>query len=126
MAALRFSILSVLFLCSCANSQPQENIEIDSLVNDCFVFNMIAVDTTKEPVIATGKITIQPTNVDCPCKSALMKYTATQEKNGNSFKLLSGQFTILGKETITLPIAVQKQLIFKETPINLAFSCSDN
>jgi hypothetical protein len=84
------------------------------------------LDTSKEPVLATASISTKTANTDCPCKSALMKYTAFQKKDGNTFNLLSGQFSILGKESVVLPIAVQKQLIFPDTLVHLSLSCSDN
>lgn len=126
MAALRLSVLSIALLCSCAFSQPDKDLEVESSVDGCFVFKKIALDTTKEPVVATALLTVKTGHTDCPCKSALMKYSATQKKDGNTFNLLSGQFSILGKEAIALPIAVQKQLIFAETPIRLSLSCGDN
>lgn len=126
MAAPRFSILAIILLCSCAQSQPPKNVEVESLVDSCFTFNNITLDASKEPVLATASISQKTANTDCPCKSALMKYTAFQKKDGNTFNLLSGQFSILGKESVVLPIAVQKQLIFPDTPIHLSVSCSNN
>lgn len=126
MAALRFSVLAIFLLCSCAHSQPHKDVEIESLVDGCFTFNSITVDASKEPVLAAASISTKTANADCPCKSAAMKYTVFQRKNGNTFTLLSGQFSILGKESVVLPIAVQKQLIFPDAPIHLSLSCSDN
>lgn len=126
MAAPRFSILAIFLLCSCAHSQPQKKVEVESLVDGCFIFNNITLDVSKEPVLAAASISNKTANADCPCKSAAMKYTAFQRKDGNTFTLLSGQFSILGKESVVLPIAVQKQLIFPDTPIHLSLSCSDN
>jgi hypothetical protein len=126
MAVPRFSVLILFLLCSCAHSQPKKNIEVRSLVDGCFNFNNIILDTTQDPVLATASITPKTSNADCPCKSAVMKYTAYQKRNGNTFNLLSGQFSILGKERVVLPIAAQQQLIFQDTPIHISLSCSDN
>jgi hypothetical protein len=126
MAAPKFSILALFLLCSCAHSQPQHNIKIESLVDGCFTFSNIMLDVTKEPVLATASIKPATENADCPCKSAAMKYTVDQKKDGNTFNLLSGQFSVLGKESVVLPIAVQKQLIFQDAPIYLSLSCSSN
>ena len=123
MAAPKFSVLALFILCSCAHSQPQKSIEVESLVDGCFTLSNVTLDATKEPVLATALISQKIANAECPCKSALMKYTAFQNKDGNTFNLLSGQFSILGKESIILPIAVQKQLIFPEVPIHLFLSC---
>lgn len=126
MAAQKFSILALFLLCACAHSQPQKSIEVESVVDGCFAVNNIILDATKEPVLASASITPKTANIDCPCKSAVMKYTAFQKKDGNTFNFLSGQFSILGKESIVLPIAVQKQLIFPDIPIHLSLSCSSN
>ena len=126
MVAPKFSVLALLFLCSCAQSQPQQSVEIESLVDGCFTAGSFALDATKEPVLATASITSNTATADCPCKSAVMKYTAFQKKDGNTFNLISGQFSVLGKENIALPIAVQKQLIFPNIPIRISLSCSNN
>jgi hypothetical protein len=126
MAALRFSVLAIFLLCSCAHSQPQQDVKVESLVDGCFTFSNITLDVSKEPVLATASINPKTANANCPCKSALMKYTASQKKDGNTFNLLSGQFSVLGKESVVLPIAVQKQLIFSDAPVYLSLSCSDN
>lgn len=126
MVAQKFSIFALFILCSCAHSQSQKNVEVESLVDSCFIFSNVTLDATKEPVLATASIKAKTASEGCPCKSALMKYSATQKKDGNTFHLLSGQFSILGKESVTLPIAVQRQLIFQDTPIYLSLSCASN
>lgn len=126
MATPRFSVLAALLLCACAHSQAEKNIKVENQVEGCFTLQNIALDTSKEPVLATALTNIDTAAIDCPCKSAVVKYMAYQKKDGNNFDLLSGQFSILGKESITLPIAVQKQLIFPNTPIHLTLSCSNN
>jgi hypothetical protein len=116
MAALRFSVLAIFLLCACAHSPPQKSVEVESLVSGCFTFSKVILDTTKEPVLAIASINQETAHADCPCKSAVMKYSAFQKKDGNNFNLLSGQFSILGQETFVLPIADQKQLIFQIYP----------
>lgn len=126
MAALRFSVLAILFLCSCAHSQAPKNVVIESQVEGCFSFKTSALDTDKEPLLLVASINSKAETGECPCKSALMKYTAFQKKDGNIFNLLSGQFSVLGKDKIVLPIAVQKQLVFPDVPIHLSLSCAGN
>jgi hypothetical protein len=126
MTALRFSIFAIFLLSPYVHAQPQKDIKVESLVDGCFTISNIELDTSKEPVLAAASINHNTANADCPCKSALMKYTAFQKKDGNTFNLLSGQFSVLGKDSVVLPVAVQKQLIFSDTPICLSLSCSDN
>lgn len=126
MAALRFSFLAILFLSSCAHSQAPKNVVIESQVEGCFSLNVLDFDKTKEPLLLTASISSKTETGECPCKSALMKYSAFQKKDGNIFNLLSGQFSVLGKEKIVLPIAVQKQLVFPDVPIHLSLSCAGN
>lgn len=113
MAAPKFSVLTLFLFCLSAHSQSQQNIKVESLADGCFTFQNIALDATKEPVLATASIKTKTENTDCPCKSAVMKYSAFQKKDGDTFNLLSGQFSILGKESVVLPVASQKQLIFR-------------
>lgn len=126
MAARRFSVLAIVLFCSCAHSQSQKGVIVESQVDGCFTSNNITLDVSTEPVLVTASINSKTANADCPCKSAVIKYTAFQKKDGNTFNLLSGQFSILGKESVVLPIAAQKQLIFPDMPIHLSLSCSDN
>jgi len=126
MATSRLEALAIILLCFSAHSQSQQNIKMESLVDGCFTFQNIIVDATKEPVLATALIKTKTENADCPCKSAVIKYSAFQKKDGNTVNLLSGQFSILGKESVVLPIAVQQQLIFPDTPIHLSLACSNN
>ena len=123
MAVLRFSILTALFLCSCAHSQQLKNVEVKSNVEGCFSFKALSFDLSKEPLLLIAEINSTAANNDCPCKSAIMKYTASQKRDGEISNLLSGQFSVLGKEKITLPIAVQRELVFKDSPIQLSLSC---
>lgn len=94
MAAQKFSILALFLLCACAHSQPQKNIEVESVVDGCFAVNNIILDATKEPVLASASITPKTANTDCPCKSAVMKYTAFQKKTATLliFYLANFQF----------------------------------
>ncbi len=123
MAAPKFSVLALFLFCLSAHSQSQQNIKVESLVDGCFTFQNIILDASKEPILATVSINTKSENTDCPCKSAVMKYSALQKKDGNPFNLLSGQFSILGKGSVVLPIAVQRQLIFPDAPIYLSLSC---
>ena len=123
MAVLRFSILTALFLCSCAHSQQLKNVEVKSNVEGCFSFKAISFDMKVEPLLLMAEISSVTANRDCPCKSAVMKYTASQNRGGEISNLLSGQFSVIGKEKLTLPIAVQKEIVFKDSPIQISLSC---
>lgn len=126
MAVSKFSFLTLFLLCSFAHSQQQQELTIDSLIDGCFTFQNLLLDTTKDPVLATDSIENNAQNADCPCKSAVMKYSVEQDDDGKTSKLLSGQFSILGKEKIVLPIAVQKQMIVPNASITLSFSSANN
>ena len=121
--ASRFTVTLIFFLCSCAHSQQLKNVEIKSNVEGCFSFKVLSFDMNKELLLLVAEIKSATANSDCPCKSAIMKYTASQKRDGEISNLLSGQFSVLGKEKITLPIAVQKELVFKDSPIQISLSC---
>ena len=71
-------------------------------------------------------ISHKESGVDCPCKSTLMHYSSFQKVDGNVSNLLSGDFNVLEKNMVTLPIAVQKQLLYKGIPIQVSVSCASN
>lgn len=125
MAILRNSLFIILLIYSCADSaQPNKNVVINNHIEGCFTFTNWQIDSNKEPVLLHASIGSGKKNRECPCKSALFKYTVTQ-KDGHDFDtLLIGTFTTLNKNTVALPLAVQKQLIFNKVPINLSVTCS--
>ena len=69
MAAPKFSVLTLFLFCLSAHSQSQQNIKVENLIDGCFTFQNIALDTTKEPVLSTASIKTKTENTDCPCKS---------------------------------------------------------
>ena len=71
-------------------------------------------------------ISHKESGVYCPCKSTLMHYSSFQKVDGNVSTLLSGDFNVLEKNMVTLPIAVQKQLLYKGIPIQVSVSCASN
>lgn len=63
-------------------------------------------------------------NSKCPCKSALMQYESYKKlTDGGKEKLASGSFSVLGKSTIEIPLAIQKTIIHKKIPVDVSFSC---
>ena len=125
MAALRYSLVLVLLLCSCAFSKQGDNIVIENNIDGCFSFTSSQLGLDNEPVILKANIGAENKNADCMCKSALFKYVAYQKNEGEINNLISGTFTTLGKSVVSFPIAVQKQLIFPKIPIHISMSCSN-
>ena len=105
MVAQKFSLVMAALISACAQSAPPQ-------------------DVNKDPVLLSASISPARDGQDCPCKSALMQYAAYQEIGEDVFQLISGNFSILNKEKLTLPVAVQGNLIFADHAVTLSISCS--
>lgn len=125
MAALKYSLVLVLLLCSCAFSKQGDNIVIENNIDGCFSFTSSQLSLDSEPVILKANIGTANKNADCVCRSALFKYVAYQKNEGEINNLISGTFTTIAKNAVSFPIAVQKQLIFPQIPIHISVSCSN-
>ncbi len=125
MAALKSSILIVFLFSSFACSAEKNNVTIHNPIKGCLGFESWRLNIQEEPVVINVSVKHENNKMDCPCKSALIKYTASQEIEGNVFNLLSGYFTTLGMDTVILPVSVQKQIIFPKIPIDITLSCSN-
>lgn len=125
MAVLRSSILIVFLFSSFACSDEKNNVIIYNPIKGCFGFESWRLNMQEEPVVLNVSVKQKNTNIECPCKSALVKYTASQKVEDSVSKLLTGYFTTLGKDSVILPVSVQKQIIFPKIPIDITLSCSN-
>lgn len=125
MAARSLSFVCVLFLFSCALSAESGDIHIENSVESCFSLDNVKLQYSGEMAVLNADIKATTDLSGCRCKSALTKYTVSQEIEGTKSSLLSGHFTVLGKDAVSIPIAVQKQLIFPTAPILITFSCDE-
>lgn len=123
MAAQKYKLIASLLVVSCSNLNANPNLILHNNISGCFVASEPEFKASGE--MSTAQISVSDSEkFDCPCKSALVSYSATQTQQGNISTLLTGTFTTLGKETVVLPVAVQNQLIFKDSPVNLSFKCA--
>lgn len=124
MAAQKYKLIASLLVVSCSSLSASPSLVLDNKISGCFVASKPEFQSSGE--MTTVQISVsEPAKFDCPCKTALVSYSATQTQQGNVSRLLSGSFTALGKETVVLPIAVQEQLIFKDSPVDLSFKCAN-
>lgn len=126
MAVLKYKLytLALIFFSGCAFSTSLNTIILNNEVVGCFSLKNEKLDVSVEPVTLAVTIGSGGNGLDCPCKSALMKYSVYQELETGNSDLLSGYFSVLNKESVVLPIAVQRQLIFPDSPIRISISCS--
>jgi len=124
MAIFRHSLFTIIFLSSCAHSTQLSDVDIDNQIEGCFTLKNWQLDTSKEPVILRASFGPENKKFECPCKSALVKYSVTQKIEISTSYLLTGNFTSLGKDYVNLPIAVQKQLIFSDIPLHISLTCA--
>ena len=122
--AQRFSLLMTVLISACAQSAPPQEVIIENHVEGCFTLNTNQLELNKDPVLLSASISPARDGQDCPCKSALMQYAAYQEIGEDVFQLISGNFSILNKEKLTLPVADQGNLIFADQTVTLSISCS--
>jgi len=125
MAVLRSSILIAFLFFSFACSAEKNNVIIFNQIKGCFGFESWQLNIQEEPVVLHVSVKQKNKNMECPCKSALIKYTASQKIEGSVSNLLTGYFTTLGKDSVILPVSVQKQIIFPKIPIEITLSCSN-
>lgn len=124
MAAQKNSLLIALLFFSGACSGWSENVVVNNHIEGCFTLSSLRLDSGSEPVLLHARIDDGAEKQECPCTSALFKYTAYQESSNGKNSLISGYFTTLQKEVVVLPISVQKQLIFSGVPIQVDLACS--
>ena len=123
--AQRFSLLMTVLISACAQTAPPHDVIIKNHVEGCFTLNTNQLELNKDPVLLSASISPARDGQDCPCKSALMQYAAYQEIGEDVFQLISGNFSILNKEKLTLPVAVQGNLIFADHAVTLSIFCSN-
>lgn len=107
----KFSIIFALWLCTSAAADEQ-NIQIKNSVDGCMKITGHSLAQENEPVILSLKLDAPANNANCPCKSSLIQYSASQIIDGQTSPLLEGNFSILGIKQIELPIAAQQRLAF--------------
>lgn len=125
MVAQKFSLIMAALISACAQSAPPQDVIIKNHVEGCFTLNTNQLELNKDPVLLSASISPARDGQDCPCKSALMQYATYQEIEGDVFQLISGNFSILNREKLILPVAVQSNLIFADHPVTLSISCSN-
>lgn len=125
MVAQKFSLVMAALISACAQSAPPQDVIIKNHVEGCFTLSTKQLELNKNPVLLRASIGPPRDGRDCPCKSALMQYAAYQEIEEDVFPLISGYFSILNREKLTLPVAVQSNLIFANHAVTLSISCSN-
>jgi len=122
MAALKFSYLGALLLTGCAFASSSGTIDINNTISGCMKVTGYSLSQKNDPVIMSIELDASPPHTDCPCKSSLINYSATQTIEEQTSPRIEGNFSILEVTQIELPIAVQQRLIFKELPVSVTFS----
>ena len=125
MVERKLTPLFVLIVCSCVHTGAYTGVIINNEAQGCFGFSKMGIDKG-EPVILTLEVRDKDISEACQCKSALLKYTASQTIDGNISELMTGNFTALNKNKVSLPVSVQSQLIFMELPLTVRIECATN
>jgi hypothetical protein len=124
MAVLKYSLVTIFVLSSCAVVQKATEVKINNTVNGCFSITRLEAALADPTLI---RIAVSPNSSgDCPCKSALLKYTVVQKVENHENFLMSGHFSPLGIDELTLPLSVQSRLIVQGSPVSLNVACSLN
>lgn len=126
MEALKFSILITVLLCACAYSEQNSEIAIDdNAVKGCIKITKKSVNLGQDPIMLSLSIDPEDNLESCPCKSSLMKYSAYQIQGEDISHLVDANFSSLGVNQISLPVAVQGRLLFQKMPIHVRISCAN-
>ncbi len=112
MAAQRYSLFLIIFICSCVHSATISNLSVKNQAQGCFT--LLKKDVQRgEPVVLNFDVGVGDATQDCPCKSALFKYAVSQENGKDVSSPITGNFTIINKKSVTLLLSVQSQHIIK-------------
>ena len=122
----KVSLLIAISLSAYTQSATPQNLIIKNNAKDCFTLTVTnQLESNKDPVLLNASIDPAQNGQECPCKSALMKYSAYQEIEEDILTLISGNFSILSREKLMLPVAAQGNLIFADHPVILSITCSN-
>lgn len=114
----------LVLLAACAQSGDQLEVVIDNRAGSCLTLTDPRLDARAEPVVLTAGISVADPAADCECKSALIEYHSSQTVDGRPSELLSGNFSVLNRGQVVLPVAVQRQLIYPELPLQIRLACA--
>ncbi|MGB3609033.1 MAG: DUF2195 family protein [Cellvibrio sp.] len=127
MAARKYNILTAaLMISACVQSSSLSKVVIENQAEGCFSLNIINMEVNKDPVLLRASISPAPDGSDCPCKSALMRYSTQQEVDKEMLPLLTGTFSVLNQTEVMLPVATQRKLLFAENSVTLSISCANH
>lgn len=124
MAALKFNLIVLILLSSCAVTQKPLATQIFNKADGCFILTETGA-TLSDPVLLDISVKEQ-TSTECPCKSTLLNYSVFQKMDGYENHLISGSFSPLNVVKLQLPLAVQSRLIVKNKPLVVNITCATN
>lgn len=122
----KISLFVAISLSAYAQSATPQDLIIKNNAKGCFTLRVTnQLEPSKDPVLLSASIDPARDGQECPCKSALMKYSAYQEIEEDILTLISGNFSILSREKLMLPVTAQGNLIFADHPVILSITCSN-
>lgn len=122
MAALKFSLILLLFITSCASAN-NDKISFDNGLEKCINFsNITLVENTKIPLLLIDLEVVEPIS-GCGCKSALGEFTVTSLYDTYESYLITGKIPLLESGEKHIPISTDSTLI-KNKQLNLKLNCS--
>lgn len=124
MAALKFSLIALFTLSSCAIAQNPIKVSINNSAQGCFALEVSSFDLA-EPSTFTVSVNSNASG-DCPCKSSLLKYLVVQQLEDHENFLISGVFSPLGVAELILPLSAQTRLVVEDKPILVSVTCASN
>jgi hypothetical protein len=123
MAVLKFSILAIFLLASCASAENLNKVTFNNQLNNCIsISNKTITNENLIPIVCFDLNIIKPIG-ECGCKSALGSYTVFLNNDDYKSFILGGKVILLKSGKKYLPITSEKSLINnKDILINI--SCS--
>lgn len=123
MAALKYSLLYIVVLTSCATAESYK-VDIENSLSKCILIESSKLNLEEEiPSISLYYKTISQTGA-CGCKSALNSYSSYLNIDGNKSFLLTSKFTFIGSTSVNIPLSAQRKVLGNYSTFNLVIDCA--
>ena len=122
MAALKFSMLIVLFLPACAMAGSPK-IQVNNHLDRCIKITNVNLENRATLPVVEFHAEILSSSAECGCKSALSQFSVTKQLNETKREILSAKVVIDQSGNKTWPLAAEASLI-DNAQLALVLSCA--
>lgn len=125
MANIKLGWLLFLLFAIRVSAAEMVDIEINNHLQKCMILNNKGMAYFNDvPVLNFGVKSISD-SAACGCKSVSSQYRVYNMIAGHESLIMAGDFSLLGRAELQLPIAAQKQMISGAQKIKIIVGCSN-